>query len=154
MKKNCEGITAVKIFYIGICLLTLTERNTKRFQQHWHLPKLPSTEWSCFFFYIEFVIFSLFAIAYMVCSWIIAIFKECKYDKRRHPTVYMFISCILMSQNCIRSGKSCKMYAISIQCFQVQMFLFYISKLNNAICWECLAYTIDMLYYLFLQYLT
>ena len=106
------------------------------------------------FFYIEFVIFSLFAIAYPVCSWIIAIFKECKYDKRRHPTVYMFISCILMSQNCIRSGKSCKMYAISIQCFQVQMFLFYISKLNNAICWECLAYTIDMLYYLFLQYLT
>ena len=51
----------------------------------------------------------------------------------------MFISCILMSQNCIRSGKSCKMYAISIQCFQVQMFLFYISILNNAICWECLS---------------
>jgi hypothetical protein len=27
-------------------------------------------------------------------------------------TVYMLISCILMPENCFRSGKSCKMYAI------------------------------------------
>ena len=27
-------------------------------------------------------------------------------------TVCMLISCILMPENCLRSGKSCKMYAI------------------------------------------
>ena len=27
-------------------------------------------------------------------------------------TVYMLISCILMPENCFRSGKSCKLYAI------------------------------------------
>ena len=33
--------------------------------------------------------------------------------KVRTLTVYMLISCILMHDNCFRSGKSCKMYAIS-----------------------------------------
>ena len=35
-----------------------------------------------------------------------------------------------MPQNCIRSGKNCKMYTI-FTIFQVQMYLFYISKQNE-----------------------
>jgi len=45
--------------------------------------------------YMEFVILSLLAM------WEVGT-----------PTVYIFISCISMPQNCIRSGKSCHMYAI------------------------------------------
>jgi hypothetical protein len=36
----------VNIFYMEIVLITLIERNTKRFVQNWHLPKSTSTEWS------------------------------------------------------------------------------------------------------------
>ena len=45
-------------------------------------------------------------------------------------TVYMLISCMLMPENCFRSGKSCKMYAIfttfsssgvSVQHFQIKL---------------------------------
>jgi hypothetical protein len=61
MNKKCRKKQQhiVKIIYMGILCITLTERNTKWFVQPWHLPKSPSTEWSCFS--MEFVIFALFA---------------------------------------------------------------------------------------------
>jgi hypothetical protein len=70
------------------------------------------------FFFIEFFFF-----LYLLYSWIITIFNECM------STVYIVRSCTLMPQNCIRSGKSCKMYAIftmfsssevSLQHFQIK----------------------------------
>ena len=96
----------VKIFYTGILCITLTEINTKRFVQHWHSPKLPSTEWSWIFFHR---ICNFFIICYAV-----GLFQYSKniWSKVRTPTVYIFISCTLMPQNCIRSGKSCKIYAM------------------------------------------
>jgi hypothetical protein len=48
------------------------------------------------------------------------------------PTVYIFIGCTLMPQNCIRSGKSCKIYAMFTM-FPSSDVFFYISKQNNAI---------------------
>ena len=61
MNKKCRKKQQhiVKIIYMGILCITLTERNTKWFVQPLHLPKSPSTEWSCFS--MEFVIFALFA---------------------------------------------------------------------------------------------
>jgi hypothetical protein len=47
-------------------------------------------------------------------------------------TVYMLISCILMPENCFRSGKITKCTPYS-QCFQGLRYLFNILKLNNAI---------------------
>jgi hypothetical protein len=59
----------------------------------------------------------------------------------------MYSSCILILQNCIRSGKSFQVYAIFTMC---SSSVFYIFKLNKTvyICCESLAYTIC---YLFLQ---
>ena len=57
--------------------------------------------------FIEFVFFSfLFAMQLEYCN------IQSAWSKVGTPTVYMLISCILMLQNCIWSGKSCKMYAI------------------------------------------
>ena len=39
-------------------------------------------------------------------------YSKSVWSKVGTPTVNMLISCILMPQNCIRNGKSCKMYAI------------------------------------------
>ena len=56
-------------------------------------------------------------------------YSKSAWSKVGTPTVYMLISCILMLQNCIWSGKSCKMYAIftmlssfvvSIQHFEIK----------------------------------
>jgi hypothetical protein len=85
--------------------ITLKERNTKQFVQNWHSPKSPSTEWS-WFFLIELVMFSLFAM--QLYYWNI----QSVWSKVGNLTVYMLISCILMPENCFRSGKRCKMYAI------------------------------------------
>ena len=73
----------------------------------------------CHFFFIWYVVGLL---QYSKSAW----------SKVRTPTVYIFVSCILMPQNCIRTGKvgKCTPY---FQCFQVQGYLFYIFKLNNAI---------------------
>jgi hypothetical protein len=59
-----------------------------------------STEWSWFF--MEFVLFPLFTIDMDYYS------IQRLYDQ----TVYIFISCILMSLNGNSSGKSCQMYDI------------------------------------------
>ena len=94
----------VKIFYMGILCITLKERNAKRFVQNWHLPKSPSDRMVMIF--IEFVFFFL----YLLCSLNITVFSV--WSKVGTLTVYMLISCICMPENCLRSGKSCKMYAI------------------------------------------
>ena len=68
--------------------------------QNCQSPMWSSTEWSWFF--MEFVLFPLFTMHLDYYS------IQRLYDQ----TVYIFISCILMPQNCIKSGKSCQMYAI------------------------------------------
>ena len=64
------------IFYMWMLCIALKGRNTKRFVQNWHSPKSLSTEWSWFFF-IELVMFSLFAI-----------FKECLIKSRNSHCLY------------------------------------------------------------------
>ena len=39
-------------------------------------------------------------------------YSKSVWSKVEPLTVYMLISCIVMPENCFRSGKSCKMYAI------------------------------------------
>ena len=39
-------------------------------------------------------------------------YSKSAWSKEGTLTVYMLISCILMPENCFRSGKGCKMYAI------------------------------------------
>ena len=54
----------------------------------------------------------------------------------------------------MKSGKVAKCMPY-LQCFQVQMYFFYISKLNNAIYMlGVLAYTINIMYYLLVKLLT
>ena len=58
-------------------------------------------------------------------------------------TVYMLISCILIPENCFRSGKSCKMYVIFT----------FLNWITLYICREYPAYSINiMLCYLFLKF--
>jgi hypothetical protein len=57
-------------------------------------------------FFIELVMFSLFAMQLDYCN------IQSVWSKVGTLTVYMLISCILMPENCFRSGKSCKLYAI------------------------------------------
>jgi hypothetical protein len=104
----------VNIFYMWMLCITLKERNTKRFVQNWLSSKSPSTEWSWFF--IELVMFCLFA-----C---ILQYSKSVRSKVGTRTVYMLIICILMHENCFRSGKSCKMYlAYSINIMLCYLFL-------------------------------
>ena len=60
-------------------------------------------------FFIELVMFSLFAMQLDYCN-IQRVFDV------GTLTVYMFINCISMPENCFKSGKSCKMYAIFTKC--------------------------------------
>ena len=121
MEKQQQRI--VKILYMGILCITLTEGITNRFVQNWHSPKSPSTEWS--WFLIEFVTFSLFA----MYSWIIAIFKECMIKGRNFYCLYIH-KLYFNASKLYQKWKKLQ----NLQCFQVQkMYLFYISKLNNAI---------------------
>jgi hypothetical protein len=92
----------VKIFYMWMLFLTLKERNTKQFVQNWHSPKSPSTEWSWFFIELVLICYAVGLLQYSKSVW----------SKVGTLTVYMLISCFLMPENCFRSGKSCKMYAI------------------------------------------
>ena len=65
------------------------------------------------------------------------------------PIVYIIISCILMTQNCIRCGKGCQTYNV----FNFRG-IFFTNKITLHVCWESLAYTIknSMLCYLFLHF--
>jgi hypothetical protein len=58
----------------------------------------------------------------MLCSWVIAIFKECLIKSKKSHCL-LLISCILNPENCFRSGKR----------FQVLRYLFHIFRLNNTI---------------------
>ena len=70
-----------------------------------------TTEWSWFFFYrtcnVFFICYAVILLQYSKSVW----------SKVGTLTVYRLISCILMPENCFRSGKSCKMYAICIYMF-------------------------------------
>ena len=95
MNKNCEKNQQhiVEIFYMWMFCITLKERNTKQGQD----------------FFIELVMFSLFAMQLDYCN-IQRVFDV------GTLTVYMLINCISMPENCFKSGKSCKMYAIFTKC--------------------------------------
>jgi hypothetical protein len=61
----------------------------------------------------------LVMIFYRICNFLficyavgLSQYSKSVWSKVGTPTVYMFISCTLMPQNGIRSGKSCKLYAI------------------------------------------
>jgi hypothetical protein len=76
-KKKTESLKWIKIvkkttayrqniLHVDAKCIILKERNTKRFVQNWHSPMSPSTEWSWFF--IELVMFSLFAMQLDYCD--------------------------------------------------------------------------------------
>jgi hypothetical protein len=76
-KKKTESLKWIKIvkkttaysqniLHVDARCIILKERNTKRFVQNWHSPMSPSTEWSWFF--IELVMFSLFAMQLDYCD--------------------------------------------------------------------------------------
>jgi len=78
-------------------------------------------------------------------------YSKSVWSKVGAPTVYILISSISMHQNCVRSGKGCKMYPI----FTMFPFSTFPNKITLYICWECQAYAIKiMLYYLVLQSFT
>ena len=55
---------------------------------------------------MQFVILALFALQFDYCN------IQRAHEQTDTPTVYIFISCILMPQICIKSGGSCQMYPI------------------------------------------
>jgi hypothetical protein len=70
---TCQGCVRLattaysqNILHVDARCIILKERNTKRFVQNWHSPMSPSTEWSWFF--IELVMFSLFAMQLDYCD--------------------------------------------------------------------------------------
>jgi hypothetical protein len=96
-----------KIVYMGILCRTLKERNTKRFVQNWHSPCPLRQNGHDLFFLYRICIF------YFICYAVgLLQYSKSVWSQVGTPTIYMLISCILMPENCIRSGKSCKMYAI------------------------------------------
>jgi hypothetical protein len=102
-EKNQQDV--VKIFYMWMLCITLKERNTKRFVQNWHSSKSPSQNGHAFFYRTC----NVFCICYAVG---LLQYSKSVWSKVGTLTVYMLISCILMPENCFRSGKSCNMYAI------------------------------------------
>ena len=74
----------VKIVYMGIFCITLKERNTKRFVQNWHSP-CPLRQNGHDFFYRIYIFF-----LYLLCSWIIAIFKACLITGRNSHCLYAY----------------------------------------------------------------
>ena len=66
-------------------------------------------------------------------------------------TIYMLISCILMPENCFRSGKVCTMYAIFTMFWGIDST--FLSEITLYICREYLAYSVNItLCYLFLKF--
>ena len=122
--------------------ITLKERNTNRLVQNWHSPKSPSTEWSWFF--IE-------CFLYLLCSWIIAIFKEGLIKSRNSHCLYahkLYFNAWKLFQ------KWKKLQNVRHIHKEVLRYLFNILKLNTLyICREYLAYYINiMLCYLFFKF--
>ena len=92
MNKSCgkKNQHIVKIFYIWMICITLKERNTKRFVQNWHSPSYFRQNGHDFV-YIELIILFL----YLLCSWIIAIFKECLIKSRNSHCLYQVTLIVL-----------------------------------------------------------
>ena len=66
---------------------------------------------------------------YLLCSWIIAIFKMCMIKGRNSHCLFihkLYVNASKLYQKWEMLQNVCHIY-----CFQVQMYLFYISKLNN-----------------------
>ena len=103
-KKNKKNI--VKIVYRVILCITLKERHTKRFVQHWHSSKSPVAEWSWFLIFFFYRI----CIYFFIC--------------------YSYYNIQRMYGHCLYLQKLCTLY---LQCFQVLRYLFNIFKLNNGI---------------------
>ena len=84
MNKSCEKNQQhiVKIFYVWMVLYNIKRKNYKTVCAELVFAKSPSTEWS--WFCIELVLFFL----YLLCSWIIAIFKECLIKSRNSHCLY------------------------------------------------------------------
>jgi hypothetical protein len=95
----------VKIFYMWMLCITLKEKNTKRFVQNWHSPVSFDRMVMIFFHRTCNVFFICYAV-------ILLQYSKSVWSKLGTLIVYMLISCILMPDNCFRSGQSCKMYAI------------------------------------------
>jgi hypothetical protein len=95
------------MFYMGILFTTLKEVNIKWFVKNCYSPQRLLWQ-NCHI--ILFYVFNVF-LSYALCTQIIAKFIECMI-KGRNSHGFIFISCILMPQNYIRSGKSCQKYAI------------------------------------------
>jgi hypothetical protein len=132
----------VKIFYMGILCITLKERNIERFVQNRYSPMSPSTEWSWFFYGICHF--------YFICSQIIVIFKECMRKGRNSYCLFshkLYFNASKLYQKRKKLPNVCHIYNV----FTFRDTFSYISKLNNVIYWKCLAYTINIMYYLFLQ---
>ena len=77
--------------------------------------KSPSTEWS--WFCIEFIIIFL----YLLCSWIIAIFKECLNKSRNYHCLYRYqvtlivLDYFLFSNNILKDNKKFLIKIIKIK---------------------------------------
>ena len=66
-------------------LYNIKRKNTKRFVQNWHSPSYLRQNGHDFV-YIELIILFL----YLLCSWIIAIFKECLIKSRNSHCLYRY----------------------------------------------------------------
>jgi hypothetical protein len=114
-KKNKKKQHIVKIFYMGILCITLTERNTKRFVQHWHSPASPSTERSWFFFN---KICNFFFICYAAG---LLQYSKSVWSKVGTPTVYIFINCkCIKIVSAVEKVAKCTPY---LQCFHFQVYI-------------------------------
>ena len=87
---------------------------------------------------------------YFICSQIIVIFKECMRKGRNSYCLFshkLYINASKLYQKWKKLPNVCHIYNV----FTFRDTFSYISKLNNVIYWKCLAYTINIMYYLFLQ---
>ena len=103
MKKNI-----VKIFYMWMFCITLKERNTKRFVKELAFPSHLRKNGHDFAYNLHIILF-----LYLLCSWIIAIFKECLNKSRNSPCLYRYqvtlivLDYFLFSNNIMKDNKKC-----------------------------------------------
>jgi len=92
---------------------------------------------------------------YLLCSWIIAIFKECMIKSRSSHCLYIdkfYFNASKLCQKWKKLQNVTHIYNVSrFRC----TFSTFPNKITLYICWECQAYAIKiMLYYLVLQSFT
>ena len=130
MNKNCEKPTAdgQNILHVDT-LYNIKRKKYKTVCAELAFTKVTFDRMVMIFFFNR--ICNFFFICYAVG---LLQYSKSVWSKVGAPTVYMLISCILMAENCIRSGKSGKMYAIftmfsssevSFQHFQIKQCYIY-----------------------------